>query len=107
MIDTNDIQQTLQFLINNADPEGENHKKLSQLLDKVERNVFLGPRSRIYIQECISKFDNIECVSMTRGGRCRAKKGKACEYKKKFSHCNLYEPAKAELQGNSIKLGGN
>lgn len=106
-LDTENLEETLRFLIQNADPNGLNYRKLTKILSQVERNVFIGPKTRRYISECVQKFDNVECEHMMRHGNCRIKKGRPqCEYKKRFSRCPSYSEVKSNAKGNPIKLGG-
>lgn len=106
-IDTENIQETLRFLIDNSDPEGLNHPRLVKIMDMVNRNVLIGPNSRKFIAECLAKFDNVECSALSRNGKCKVQKQKPCRYKKRFSQCPLYMEQKPERKGAVIDLGGN
>ena len=101
------MEEMVDFLIQNADPEGPNYKKLIKIRDQVARNIMIGPSARAFIRKCISKFDNIGCVHINRSGRCMKIKGAPiCRYKSRYSECAKYAQEKNIIKGSPIKLGG-
>lgn len=105
---TETMEETLMFLIKNADPQGLNHKKLVRIYGQVKRNVFIGPSARAFIAKCVAKFDNIECDHLREGdGRCKIIKGAPqCTHKERYELCGKYKQAKELIKGNPIRLGG-
>lgn len=104
-------KETLEFLVSHSDPEGPTITKLKKLLDQVNRNVFLGPKSRRYINGLVEKLDNIECASLSGDGKCKKIPGKtACNHKDRYSLCEWYSVEKDGIRGNPLdglnKIGG-
>jgi hypothetical protein len=108
MFNSEDIGETIEFLIANSKPGGRHMKKLLKIKEQVGRGVFLGPKARAFMHGMIEKLDNIECIGVTAGGRCTLIRGRGrCNHMEKFSSCERYQPVKATIKGSPLQgLGG-
>lgn len=104
------LEDTLLYLLNHesTDPNGENHRKLTKILETVQRNVFIGPRTLRYVSDCVARLDNIECSGLAKdGATCTKIKGMGeCKHKKRYAVCVQYEKVRPNYRGGPIRLGG-
>lgn len=101
-----DIRDTIIGLLKYADPEGEVHEELVAMLDKVERGVMLGPKSRRLLMKLTEMVDNIECRHLRHDGLCPKVK-RSCPFKKDYARCHMFEvPPRPKPGTNPIAPGG-
>jgi len=106
------LEDTVAMLLEHADPEGQNHKRLLHIKGMMARNVMVGPNLRAFVASLVEKMDRIECVAMRDDGICAAIRGKGkCDHLSKaadgsVNRCKHYNPAKPQLKGNPVELGG-
>jgi len=107
IFDTDNIEETISALIEYADPEGRNYRRLKKYHDDVARNVMIGPAARRFIHSLVAKFDNIECELLSLRGECRLSGagGLKCNHTERYSVCPKYSPAKSHVKGGPDKGG--
>jgi len=108
MLETGSLEDVVRYLLSRADPEGYNAKRLNSILDKVQRRVFLGPKTMRYINELVQKIDNIECSGLAYDGMCRKISGEGkCKHRKWFARCDWYSPVSPNVKGGPLdSIGG-
>ena len=102
------LEEVLDFLLENSDPEGLNYRRLSKIKGYVSRGLLIGPSSRDYIASCLARLDRIECKRPSTDGTCQFASGqKACPFAESESwrECAHYEPVAPLRKGKPIDLG--
>lgn len=77
-------------LLEKANPEGETAARLRRYRAQIEQNVMMGAGVCAWLQGLVAKLDNVECGSLMRDGKCRAKRGVPCNYAAAFRRCPSY-----------------
>jgi len=106
------LEDTVEMLMQHADPSGDNHRRLLHIKGMMARNVMVGPNLRSFVAGLVEKMDKIECEHMRHDGICVAirRKGK-CDHLNKDAtgaeiRCRSYKAARPQIKGNPVQLGG-
>lgn len=95
-----DALETWDFLIENANPASLTYRRLVRYRDQVARGVFLSPKAYRFRDECLKKFDNIECDGLVSDGMCSRIIGKGkCDQAENYRLCSFYKEKRPEKPG--------
>lgn len=102
------LEEVLDFLLANSDPDGLNYKRLSKIKTFVSKGMLIGPSSRGYIASCVARLDRIECKRPLPDGTCTFAVGKkVCPFAESESwcECDHYEAVAPLRKRKPIDMG--
>lgn len=106
------LEDTIEMLLQHADPAGQNHPKLLHIKGMIGRNIMIGPNLRAFVNSLVEQMDQIECDGIRHDGLCSRIRGKGqCDHLAKDVdgskiRCRHYKAARPQTKGNPVQLGG-